>query len=171
LQNAPSNYMHPCVAQNKNHEHTQHSWFYKTMIILYSLQTLIRPIIINWQCHKVVPPNLQALKISLSIKIVAMFMYKTTMMQLDAFSTYTKKFCANNLLSLSSTRFACICTKIWWCWAYIMINLCLSATHKQTKQHAPQKKRQAWKKHVDALIKNNKSSTMKMPLLQVWCSY
>ncbi len=114
-------------------------------LILYSLQTLIKPIIINWQCHKIVPLNLQALKISLLIKIVAMFRYKTTMMQLDAFSTYTKKFCANNLLSSSSTRFACICTKIWWCWAYIMINLCLSATHKQAKQHAKKKKKTSMK--------------------------
>jgi hypothetical protein len=109
-------------------------------LILYSLRTLIRAIIINWQHHKVVPPNLQALNISVSIKIVAMFWYKTTMIHLDAFSTYANKFCANNLLSSSSTRFAYICTKMWWCWAYIMTNLCLSATHKQTKLHAKKKK-------------------------------
>jgi len=121
-------------------------------LILYSLRTLIRPIIINWQRHKVVPPNLQSLNISLSIKIVAMFWYKTAMIHLYAFSTYTNKFCANSLLSSSSTRFTCICTKMWWCWAYIMINLCLSATHKQKKKHTKKKKNQAWRKHVDALI-------------------
>jgi hypothetical protein len=113
--------------------------------ILYSLRTLIRPIIINWQRHKVVPPNLQAFNISLSIKLVAMFWYKTAMMHLDAFSTYTNKFCANNLLSSSSTRFACICKRMWWCWPYIMINLCFSATCKQTKQHAKKKKKTSMK--------------------------
>jgi hypothetical protein len=99
-------YMHPCVAQNKNHEHTTFVILQNIdYFILDSLQTLIRHVIIICQCHKIVPPNLQVLKISLSIKIVAMFLYKTTMMHLDAFSTYANKFCANILLASSSTRF------------------------------------------------------------------